>query len=131
MIKAEGSTPSTVSAFNPQRIFLLDTHTNSLGAVYANCRGVWAGKGAGAAKRRPENGETEANTRRQGKPSIPAPPPPPLGSRAGRIQGCGWTAPPGGLEGADTAKQAGPPPPSLQHSGAKSVTGKLSAAFII
>lgn len=135
MIKAEGSTPSTVSAFNPQRIFLLDTHTNSLGVVYANCRGVWAGKGGELLREGQRMGKQRQTPRGRGSlPSPHRPTPPLLESRAGRIQGCravGWTAPPGGLEGADTAKQAGPPPPSLPHSGAKSVTGRLSAAFII
>lgn len=49
MIKAKGSTPAIVSAFNPQRIFLLDTHTNNLGFVDSNCRGVcsnWGGRSA-------------------------------------------------------------------------------------
>lgn len=63
MIKAKGSTPSIVSAFNPQRIFLLDTHTNNLGFVDANCRGVYARRGGGHSDHKMK-GEIEAKRER-------------------------------------------------------------------
>lgn len=115
MIKAEGSTPSTVSAFNPQRIFLLDTHTNSLGVVYANCRGVWAGKGGELLREGQRMGKQRQTPRGRGSlPSLHRPTPPLLESRAGRIQGCravGGLLPQGAWKGQTQRSRQGQPLP--------------------
>lgn len=75
MIKAEGSTPSIVSAFNPRRIFLLDAQPNSSGAVYASCTRVWAGKVAELLREGPRTGKQRQTVPREAWGNLPSPHP--------------------------------------------------------
>lgn len=72
MIKAKGKTPSIVSAFNPQRIFLLDTHTNNVGFVDASCRGVCTQRGGGAAPTAKSSGRGNRSKEREALRKFPS-----------------------------------------------------------